>query len=96
MTTNKVEDAFQQVSVKPETILRKKEFYEFTTPDNVFDIELYQNQDGTCYAIGIPREGEKLIVYGTNVVSGTAQALTQLIHKIERQGFDREFPPGLE
>lgn len=95
MTTNKTEDAFQQVSVQPETFLRKKEFYEYTTPDNVFDIELYQNQDGTCYAIGVPREGEKLIVYGTNIVNSTAQALQQLLRKIEKQGFDRDFPPDL-
>lgn len=93
--TSKESQPFQQVEVKEGTFLRKKEFYEYTTPDNVYDIELYINQNGTCYAIGIPRDGEKLIVYGTNEVKNAETALKQLFQKIERQGFDRGFPPEL-
>lgn len=93
MTLNKEPEAFQGVPLTEGSFLRKKELYEYTTPDNVYDVELYMNQDGTCYAIGIPREGERLIVYGTNVVPSADLALKQLLQKIERQGFDRDFPP---
>lgn len=93
MTTNKEQAPFQNVPIPEGSFLRKKEFYEYTTPDNVYDIEVYFNQDDTCYAIGIPREGEKLIVYGTSTVNDAELALKQLLQKIQHQGFDRGFPP---
>ena len=93
MSENEPSLPFQDVKTKESHFLRKKDLYEYTTPDNVYDIELFTNQDGTCYAIGIPREGEQLVVYGTNMLPNAQKALAALIQKIDRHGFDRFEPP---
>jgi hypothetical protein len=64
--------------------LAKKELFEYVTPDNIYDIELYTQLDGNCYAIGLPREGEKLIVYGSSVVPAPEVAIQNVIDKITR------------
>jgi hypothetical protein len=64
--------------------LVKKELFEYVTPDNVYDIELYTQADSHCYAIGVPREGEKLIVYGSNIVPAPELAIQNVIDKIAR------------
>jgi hypothetical protein len=76
---------FHSVSLPAGHQLRRKELYEYTTQDNVYDVELFENQDGTFYAIGLPREGERLVVYGTNVLPSAHLALKALIDKIGRE-----------
>lgn len=79
---------FENVRVPEGGILKRKEMYEYTTPTNVYDIELFEHQDGTFYAIGIPREGHRLVVYGSNIVDDREMALTILVDKIRREGVD--------
>jgi hypothetical protein len=77
---------FSQVSTPDGCSLRKKEQYEYTTPNNVYNVELFENSDGTYYAIGVPRDSERLIVYGSNISPSAEQALQVLVDKILRDG----------
>jgi hypothetical protein len=79
---------FAKVRVPEGCSLKRKEFYEYTTANNVYDVELYENADGTFYAIGVPREGHRLVVYGSNVVPSGEMALQILVDKIRREGVD--------
>ncbi len=79
---------FSNVRVPEGCSLRRKELYEYTTPNNVYDVELYENADGTFYAIGIPRDGHRLVVYGSNIVQSGEMALQILVDKIRREGVD--------
>lgn len=66
---------------------RKKESFEYTTGYNVYDVELFTNQDGTCYAVGVPQSG-RLIVYGSPVMSKPNEAIQTVIDKIHREGLE--------
>lgn len=74
-------------SVPEGCLLRKKTLYEYTTPDNVYDVELYENEDGTAYVIGIPREGRRILVFGTPVLPDKERAMRAFIAKVEREGY---------
>ncbi|MBX5436025.1 MAG: hypothetical protein IRZ33_02270 [Alicyclobacillaceae bacterium] len=76
--------SWKDVSLPEGCVLRRKQLFEYTTPDNLYDVELFENRDGTCYAIAVPREGP-LVVYGSNVVSGAAEALQIVFDKIRRE-----------
>jgi hypothetical protein len=65
--------------------LRRKQVFEYTTPEQTYRVELFENPDGTCYAIGVPEDSERLIVYGSNVVDSPELALRILIDKIRRE-----------
>lgn len=79
------ERAFPKVPTPEGCILRRKELYEYITPDNAYDVELYENSDGTFYAIGLPRDGERVIVYGSNVMDTADEAMHILVDKIRRE-----------
>jgi hypothetical protein len=81
------DDWFASVEIKEGNFLRKKELFEYTTPANIYDIELFQNQDNTFYAIGVPREG-RIVVYGSAIVDDSRSALQTVIDKIHREGMD--------
>ncbi|MCL6625455.1 MAG: hypothetical protein K6T68_02570 [Alicyclobacillus shizuokensis] len=83
--TSVPDEAFRSVTVPENTFLRRKESYEYTTADNIYDIELFANQDGTYYAIGVPREGGRLVVYGSRELPSAQEALQELLDKIHRQ-----------
>ncbi|MCL6548755.1 MAG: hypothetical protein K6T30_07575 [Alicyclobacillus sp.] len=75
---------FADVRLPDGCTLRRKHTFEYTTPDSLYDIELFENTDGTWYAIGVPREGP-LVVYGSNVVGDAVMALQVVIDKIRRE-----------
>ncbi|MBX6353356.1 MAG: hypothetical protein IRZ10_08450 [Thermoflavifilum sp.] len=64
--------------------LRRRETYELTHPTGVYDVEVFQNSDGTWYAIAVPREGERLVVYGSPVCGARAEALKTVMERIDR------------
>jgi hypothetical protein len=64
--------------------LRRKEQYEYTTPEAVYDIEVFEGTDGTWYAVGVPREGDKLVVYGSPVVDSRSEAIGHVLAKIRQ------------
>ncbi|MCL6444733.1 MAG: hypothetical protein K6T83_14980 [Alicyclobacillus sp.] len=64
--------------------IRRKETFEYTTPDNTYDVELYEDTDGQFYAIGVPREGP-VVVYGSNVLASPVMALQVVVDKIDRE-----------
>ncbi|WP_132944643.1 hypothetical protein [Tumebacillus sp. BK434] len=66
------------------TLLRK-ETYEYQTEKGDFNIEVYENLKGEFYAIGTPNSGDKLIVYGSNITTSRALALSVVLDKIERE-----------
>lgn len=68
--------------------LRKKETFEYQTPHRIYDVELFEHADGTYHAIGIPRDTDKVVVYGSSVMSSAKYALQNLIDKITRDGVD--------
>jgi len=74
---------------------RTKETFEYTTPYNIYDVELFINQDDTCYAVGVPRSG-RLIVYGSSIVTNVQEALQTVIDKIRREGLETQEAPVLE
>ncbi|MCL6515427.1 hypothetical protein [Alicyclobacillus sp.] len=80
------------VPVPEGCVLRRKQVFEYTTPDDVYRVELFENPDGSCYAIGVPEHSERLIVYGSNVVDSPELALRILTDKIRREG--RLFHPS--
>ncbi len=66
------------------SLLRKEE-YEYRTAHNRYRIELFQEQSGAWYAVAVPLEGERLIVYGSPVVASAADALQAVVDKITRE-----------
>ncbi|MCL6592770.1 MAG: hypothetical protein K6T31_02225 [Alicyclobacillus sp.] len=83
--SNTTRPAFARVSTPAGCVLRRKELYEYTTPDEVYRVELYENPDGSWYAIAVPSQDERLIVYGTPVLPSAQQALQGLVDKIARE-----------
>lgn len=77
-------NAFTQIEVPEGTSVRRVERFEYTTPTHLYDIELFEEQDGTFYAIGIPR-ADKVVVFGSNRVPRAEQALQTVIDKIQRE-----------
>jgi len=80
---------FQSIRTPEGCILRRKETLEYTTAYNIYDVELYENQDGTYYAVGVPREG-KFIVYGSPIVETALTAVQTVIDKIKREGLEQQ------
>lgn len=84
---------WRNVEVPDGCTLRHKQLFEYTTQANVYDLELYENQGGTWYAIAIPREGERLIIYGSNEVPTAQMAIQIVVDKIKREGLEETLPP---
>lgn len=84
-----MENKFQSVAVPEGCTLRRKEQFDYTTLYNQYAIELFFNQDGTCYAVAVPNSG-RLIVYGSSIVKDPQQALQMVIDKIEREGLEEK------
>jgi hypothetical protein len=85
---------FSRVRIPEGCMLKRKQLFEYTTPHHVYDIELFEQQDGTFYAIGLPRDEERWVVYGSNIVDTAEQALQILVDKIQREGVDVLFGSG--
>ncbi len=83
--------AFSNIPVPPGCTLKRKETYEYTTPHAAYHVDLYENPDGTFYAIAVPEDSEKLIVYGTPNFISQEKALFSLVDKIRREGVERLF-----
>ncbi|MCX7572151.1 hypothetical protein OS242_19695 [Tumebacillus sp. DT12] len=66
------------------TLLRK-ETYEYQNAKGDYSIEVYENLKGEFYAIGIPKDDERLIIYGSNITTSRAMALSTVMDKIERE-----------
>ncbi len=75
------------IKVQEGNFLRRKELFEYTTPMNVYDIELFENQDGTYYAVGVPREG-RVVVYGSAIIEDPSLAIQTVVDKIRREGLE--------
>ncbi|GMA49429.1 hypothetical protein GCM10025857_07860 [Alicyclobacillus contaminans] len=67
-------------------VMRRKELYEYVTPEYIYDVELYEQADGTFYAVGLPRGSQRVVIYGSSVLPSAEQALQQLVDKIQRDG----------
>ena len=80
--------------------LRRKETFDYVTPGYAYSVELFQNADDTWYAIAVPQESERLVVYGSSVLPSAQHALQALVDKIRREGMDQLFgdptPPAAE
>jgi|GEM_PF-6672701 len=77
--------SFHDVALPEDCTLRRKESFEYTTASHTFDVELFENQDTTCYAIAVPRDAKRLMVFGTQEVKTPAMALRALVDKIRRE-----------
>ncbi|HEU4963813.1 MAG TPA: hypothetical protein VFV52_08170 [Bacilli bacterium] len=64
--------------------LLKKELYEYHTQKGEYQIELFERMNGECYAIAVPKDDERLIVFGSNITTSKALALSVVMEKIER------------
>lgn len=85
MPEDEMTSFFPSLDVPDGCTLRRKQQFEYTTTDQMYDIELFENQDGTFYAIGIPKSGQ-MVVYGSNVVKSPTIAMRVVLDKIEREG----------
>lgn len=65
--------------------LVRKELFEYSTEKGCFDIELYETLKGEFYAIGVPKDDERMIIYGSNITATRAMALSVVMDKIERE-----------
>ena len=86
---------FASLDVPDGCTLRRKQQFEYTTPTQMYNIELFENQDGTFYAIGIPKSG-KMVVYGSNVTKSPTIAMRVVLDKIEREAPHFEATGGEE
>jgi len=77
--------SFHHVKVPEGCTLRRKEVFEYTTTNHVFDIELFENQNHTYYAIGVPRDAKRIMVFGTREMDEAHLALKSLVDKIRRE-----------
>lgn len=84
-------DWFEKLQVLEGCVLRHKQTFEYTTPYHTYDVELFTDTTGACYAVGVPREG-RLIVYGSPIMSDPAAAVQTVIDKIRREGLEDEQP----
>jgi hypothetical protein len=66
--------------------LVRKELFEYSSDKGDFIIELFENVKGEYYAIGTPRHSDKLIIYGSPVMSDSFMAMQTVIEKIEQEG----------
>lgn len=76
---------WQEAEVPEGGTLLRKETYEYQTEKGEYDIEVYENLKGEFYAIGVPRHDERLIIYGSNITTSRALALSVVMDKIERE-----------
>lgn len=65
--------------------LLKKELFEYHTQKGEYLIELFEKVNGECYAIATPKTDERLIVFGSNLTTSKALALSVVMEKIERE-----------
>jgi hypothetical protein len=65
--------------------LLRKELFEYSNEKGRYDIELFEDTEGKFYAIGVPKDDERMIIYGSNVVASRAMALSIVMDKIERE-----------
>ncbi|QQE80381.1 hypothetical protein GI364_08165 [Alicyclobacillus sp. SO9] len=77
--------AFHNVKLPDGCFLRRKEYFEYVTANYAFDVELHENQDGTFYAIAVPRDTERVMVFGTKELGTAEAALKALVDKIRRE-----------
>ncbi|RIV28716.1 hypothetical protein D2Q93_01580 [Alicyclobacillaceae bacterium I2511] len=82
---------FSKVPVPPGCTLMRKETFEYTTPHAVYRVDLYENQEETFYAIAVPEDSEKLVIYGTPNFKSKEKALLSLVDKIRREGVEKLF-----
>jgi hypothetical protein len=71
--------------------LVKKEVFTYTVREQEFKIELFEQHDGTYYAIGVPENDERLIIYGSSIVNDKRTALQIVVDKIEREAGNLDF-----
>lgn len=77
------------------TLVRKHAF-EYTTTANLYDLDVYEHQDGKWHAIALPRGGNKVIIYGSNVVDTAQAAIQVVVDKIRREGLESWGEPAVE
>lgn len=68
--------------------LVRKHSFEYTTAANLYDLALYEHQDGSWHAIALPRGGSRVIIYGSNVVDTAQMAIQVVVDKIRREGLE--------
>jgi hypothetical protein len=71
--------------------LLKKEVFTYTVRDQEFTIELFEQNDGKYYAIGVPKDDSRLIIYGSNIVDDKRTALQIVVNKIEREAGNLDY-----
>lgn len=76
---------WQSTQIPEGMSLTKKEFFELSHPSGIYEIELFSTHKGECWAIGVPREDTRFIVYGSPVVNHPQDALQIVIQKINRE-----------
>ena len=83
-------DNWKNVKLRAESELLRKENYVYRVEGVEYAIELFETIEGKFYAIGLPTDPTKLIIYGSSVVDGAKIALQQTIQKIDRDHFMME------
>jgi hypothetical protein len=76
---------WRQVQIPENSELTRKEWFDYANEKGSFLIELFENMKGEFYAIGTPKDPDKLIVYGSPIMTDKVMALQTVIEKIERE-----------
>ena len=64
--------------------LFRKEQFLYHIADQDYTIELFESIKGEYYAIGLPANSDKLMIYGSSIVNDPVKALQQTLRKIDR------------
>lgn len=82
--------SWNKVKLPEGTELLRKESFQFRVLDEEFNIELFESLTGEYYAIGTQVDSDRLVIYGSAIVSDPVKALEQTMHKITREATQQE------
>lgn len=71
--------------------LLKKEAFTYSVREQEFLIEVFEQNDGKYYAIGVPQNDKRLIIYGSSIVDSKQMALQIVVDKIEREAGNLDY-----
>ncbi len=79
-----MDNTWKTIKLREGAELLRKEQYLYRIADQEFTIELFETSKDEYYAIGVPVNTDKLMIYGSSIVNDPVKALNQTIRKIDR------------
>ncbi|KUO95770.1 hypothetical protein [Ferroacidibacillus organovorans] len=77
-------ESWKDVALRSDAFLLKKDIFIYRIQNKEYQIEVFEQQSGVCYAIGTPMNEDRMIIYGSAEVTNQTIAISQVIKKIDR------------